>query len=268
MELSEYTKSIIISFMNSFKLFIPGIRHFSEEEYKEMFKQQMIIKQKLAKKKFFVSKIDFYKYCSISSQELKETVGIYPYIGIRKLTNQIENINNNSLLVKELEEKKEKLNNDNYDFPLEELNLGIHGFLNCIESELIDDLVNELYLELITPKFEVIGVTNTQEEDEIKLQLDFDLNQWNEVTYKLFIYLIENYTKRGKVKFLNIYKYLKSINKDVYAFNFTQDKYKEFILKKHQVKLTTFNTANYEYKEKEIPILKGFEQAFRNQNLK
>jgi hypothetical protein len=93
---------------------------------------------------------------------------------------------------------------------------------------------------------------------------DFNLNEFNEITYNLFNYLIGNYQKKGNVKYLNIYKYLKNINKDSYAFNFTQKTYKEYIYKKYEVKLTTFNTANFEFDDKEKPILSGFEQAFRD----
>jgi hypothetical protein len=111
-------------------------------------------------------------------------------------------------------------------------------------------------------------IENTKKTDYTAVNLDFNLNEFNEVTFNLFNYLIGNYDKKGIVKYSNIFKYLKSLNKDVYAFNFTQDKYKEFILKKYQVKLTTFGTANYEYEDKEKPILNGFEQAFRSHNLK
>lgn len=93
---------------------------------------------------------------------------------------------------------------------------------------------------------------------------DFNLNHFNAVTYNLFKYLIGNYEKNGKVKYLNIYKYLKEINKDSYAFNFNQKTYKEYIFNNYDVRITTFNTANYGYEDIEKPILNGFEQAFRN----
>jgi hypothetical protein len=107
-----------------------------------------------------------------------------------------------------------------------------------------------------THETEVLDLNNTNS--------DFNLNEFNEVTYNLFIYLIGNYQKKGKVKYVNIYRFLKNINKVNYAFNFTQKTYKEYIYKNFEVELTTFNTANFEFDDKEKPILSGFEQAFRN----
>lgn len=122
------------------------------------------------------------------------------------------------------------------------------------------------YLEFLKRK--EIETTNTTHEPEAidlsNTNSDFNLNKFNKITYNLFNYLIGNYQKKGNVKYLNIYKFLKKINKKVYAFNFTQKEYTIYILKNFNVKLTTFNTANYEYEDKEEPILNGFEQAFRN----
>jgi hypothetical protein len=140
-------------------------------------------------------------------------------------------------------------------------------------KEIIENLIIEInndYL-LYNQKTEATGITaitSTFEKPKAKdyknIISDFNLNEFNEITFNLFNYLIVNYNKKGKVKYLNIFRYLKEINKDSYAFNFTQKTYKEYIYKKYEVELTTFNTANFEFDDKEKPILSGFEQAFRD----
>lgn len=95
--------------------------------------------------------------------------------------------------------------------------------------------------------------------------IKFNHNNWNEVTFKLFEYLCENYEKKGKVKYTNIFKYLKNISKSDYAFNFTQSEYKDYILKNYDVNITTFNTSNFDYDDNEKPILNSFERDFRKE---
>jgi hypothetical protein len=80
----------------------------------------------------------------------------------------------------------------------------------------------------------------------------------------LFHYLVANYEKKGKIKFINIFYFLKNdVDKNKYAFGFTIDLYKDFIQSNFDVQLTKFGKAEYEYTDKVIPILNGFEQDFR-----
>lgn len=109
--------------------------------------------------------------------------------------------------------------------------------------------------------------TNT-ETGTLKEHKALNRNDWSEKTFNLFNYLIENYQTKGKVKYTNIFKFLKNIDKTNYAFNFTEEKYKAYILDKYGIQITTFNTANYKYADIEQPILNQFEQDFRKQNTK
>jgi hypothetical protein len=96
------------------------------------------------------------------------------------------------------------------------------------------------------------------------LQNPYNRNHWNENCFDLFHYLVANYEKKGKIKYINIFYFLKNnTDKNTYAFGFTIDQYKEFIQTNFGLVLTKFERAEYEYIEKVIPILNAFEQDFR-----
>jgi hypothetical protein len=88
-------------------------------------------------------------------------------------------------------------------------------------------------------------------------------NHWNERTFELFNYLIDNYEKNGKVKFINIYKFINDLDSQAYAIRFTHNTYKSFILENFGVKLTKIEVSRYEYESKEMPILRSWEEIFR-----
>jgi hypothetical protein len=91
-------------------------------------------------------------------------------------------------------------------------------------------------------------------------------NHWNKNCFDLFNYLIDKYEKKGKIKFINIFYFLKNhVDKNVYAFNQTNEDFTEFIFKKFSIKLITFRTAEIIFSDKEIPILKEFERDFAKQ---
>ena len=101
-----------------------------------------------------------------------------------------------------------------------------------------------------------------------KADVGFNRNNWNKNTYDLFNYLDENYEKKGKIKFINIFKFLKNVEKKTYAFNFTEEAYREYILNLKGLKITKFSTAEFAYEEKELPILNAYEEVFRKQVIK
>lgn len=97
--------------------------------------------------------------------------------------------------------------------------------------------------------------------------LNYNRNYWNQNCFNLFNYLVDNYEKKGKIKFVNIYYFLKNhVDKKKYAFSFTIDNYKIFISNNYNINITTFRKAEYEFLEKEVPILISFEQDFRMNN--
>lgn len=93
---------------------------------------------------------------------------------------------------------------------------------------------------------------------------NFNRNNWNQECFILFNFLVDNYDKKGKVKFINIYYFLKNkTNKKLYVFSFTIDEYKIFIASNYKVTLTTFRTAELDFEDKELPLLASFEQEYR-----
>ncbi|MEO8235763.1 MAG: hypothetical protein ABI549_10150 [Flavobacterium sp.] len=110
---------------------------------------------------------------------------------------------------------------------------------------------------IITPKTKTVDLKTVSKPT-------FNRNHWNENCFNLFHYLVANYEKNGKIKFINIFYFLKNdVDKNKYAFGFTIDLYKDFIQLNFDVQLTKFGKAEYEYTDKVIPILNGFEQDFR-----
>ncbi|WP_339918512.1 hypothetical protein [uncultured Flavobacterium sp.] len=100
------------------------------------------------------------------------------------------------------------------------------------------------------------------------LEIGFNRNNLNKKTHELFTYLVENYEKKGNIKYINIFKFLKNSDKRMYAFNFTEDLYREHIFRLKGVQITKFSTAAFAYGDKELPILNAFEEAFRKEHLK
>lgn len=98
-----------------------------------------------------------------------------------------------------------------------------------------------------------------------KCGVSYNRNNWNKKTYDLFNYLDENYEKKGKIKFINIFEFLKNIDKKNYAFNFTEKAYRDFIHNLKGIKITKFSTAEFAYEDKELPILNSLEEDFRKE---
>lgn len=109
------------------------------------------------------------------------------------------------------------------------------------------------------PEHEAIDTTPTE---KIKL---FDANHFNNDCYKLFNYLVDNYKKKGKIKFINIYYFLKDeVNKQKYSFNFIQDDYTIFIKTDYQVEIKKYQKAEFDFVEQKR-ILNAHEEQFRKQ---
>jgi len=93
----------------------------------------------------------------------------------------------------------------------------------------------------------------------------YDFNYFNDVCYKLFMYLIEKYNKAEKVKYINIYYFLKGITtveQDKYQFTIKIEDYKRLIKSDFQVDIKKFAKAKFSYEEKELPKLKNLRKEF------
>jgi hypothetical protein len=96
--------------------------------------------------------------------------------------------------------------------------------------------------------------------------LNFNSNQFNENCFLLFKYLVKNYEKKGKIKYINIYYFLKQISKDkkeTYRFKMLiENDYKPYIGEHYLIKITKFERAEYAYEDTELPILRDLEKKF------
>ncbi|MBC7845509.1 MAG: hypothetical protein H7Y10_03355 [Flavobacterium sp.] len=133
--------------------------------------------------------------------------------------------------------------------------------------EKIDTFLEVRIQELNTSKVvdyqpETKVIKDTSRLENIKV---FDPNHFNNDCHNLFNYLVENYSKKGKVKFINIYYFLKDeVDKQKYSFNFIQDDYTIFIKAKHQIEIKKYQKAEYDFIEQKR-ILNSHEQQFRKQ---
>ena len=135
--------------------------------------------------------------------------------------------------------------------------------LNIEDSPIYKKLQKQLY-----PKsnvfFDADSIINSNQQNDKTTGSNFNRNHWNENCFQLFYYLENNYNKKGKIKYINIFYFLKNnVDKNKYAFAFTIEQYKDFIQTNFDIQLIKFEKAEYEYVEKVIPILSGFEQDFR-----
>lgn len=163
-------------------------------------------------------------------------------------------------------EIKEKLfNNDldessQFEFICKVISKGLKKTIDIRENK-INDLVNGMF-ETIESEPEAIVINDTLTSENIKV---FDPNHFNNDCHNLFNYLVENYSKKGKVKFINIYYFLKDeVDKQKYSFNFIQDDYTIFIKAKHQLEIKKYQKAEYDFIEQKR-ILNSHEQQFRKQ---
>ncbi len=102
---------------------------------------------------------------------------------------------------------------------------------------------------------------SAQEQEQTK---GFDPGRFNGLTHKLFLYLVDNYKKKGKVKYTNIFYFLIELadDKPNLLFNFTQREFTVFIENKFGVKLTKYKKAEFAYLDKEKPVLRNCTDTF------
>ena len=92
---------------------------------------------------------------------------------------------------------------------------------------------------------------------------DFDEQQFNDHTYKLFTYLVREYNpKKSKVKFINIWNFLKrDYDSKEKRFVFTQKRYREFIEHDYEVSISKFGKSD-KYEDQEKGILNDLVSKF------
>jgi len=95
----------------------------------------------------------------------------------------------------------------------------------------------------------------------------FDPNHFNEYTFSLFKYLVEKYKKKGKIKYINIWYFLRRDYKPknkIILFNYTQSKYKAFIKKEYHEEIRKFEKSDYKYEDTELGIMRQHAKDYEN----
>jgi hypothetical protein len=91
-----------------------------------------------------------------------------------------------------------------------------------------------------------------------------DPNFWSEDCYELFKYLFDNYYNNGtKRQLLNIWFFLKQHTDTKNSIYATKEKYKEFIVKHYQIKITNKAIPDNWF-EIEFPKIKGFYSLYNS----
>ena len=130
----------------------------------------------------------------------------------------------------------------------------------------VKDIEKYKQIELNKNKAESHCIEKTPQPDISESNKQFDKNHFNKFTFELFEYLVNKYTKKGNIKFINIWYFLKRDRpKELnIKFNFTQDEFKEFIRKrtKNEIVIKKFAKSEFKYDETELPILNDLTSDF------
>lgn len=146
----------------------------------------------------------------------------------------------------------------NYEYQQAHLNNDVYINFNplCMENL---EYVNKHYLSLLGRSVETLIYDDGEDKSKP------NHNHFNKECYNLFLYLVDNYNKRDKIKFINIFYYLTYyVDKHLYFFKFTQEKYTEFILDKFSVEPKSFKKDVFD-NSPEMHALSSHEEAFRRQ---
>jgi hypothetical protein len=105
---------------------------------------------------------------------------------------------------------------------------------------------------------------NTNDSTELSIKHPFYNNNFNLKCFKLFMYINEKYDKKKKVRYKYIFFFLKEhSDKEVYKFRFTQDQYRNYILKYFKEDIKNMNKDNYIF-SKEMSHLTDLEIEFKD----
>lgn len=93
--------------------------------------------------------------------------------------------------------------------------------------------------------------------------VEYNKNHWNKNCYELFMYLMGNYEMAGKIKYINVWYFLRrDADKKLYTFNLKQKNYKEFIRANYSIEIKKFAKAEFDY-DVQKGIMHAHEDDFR-----
>lgn len=92
---------------------------------------------------------------------------------------------------------------------------------------------------------------------------NFDL-----ISFRLFMFMLEEYENTYKNKYANIFIVLKEFSKEgKYHFRFTREKFKKYLLDNFKIELTKIEKSEYKFDVERITLLQ-IESKFRTNNYK
>lgn len=159
-----------------------------------------------------------------------------------------------------------------YSELLKELNIpfisDVFKIIQPIEDEKIrNSLLSKGIIKILEAQYNAKDkiVDKLFSEFSTKINSKFNPNHFNNDCYNLFCYLVNNYKKPGKIKFINIYYYLKDeVKKDKYSFRFIQNDYTKFIKENYNIEIKKYQKAMFDYDEQKR-VLNSLEEQFRKQ---
>ena len=125
----------------------------------------------------------------------------------------------------------------------------------------INDIGIISYFDIIAIENALLELQQPQQESKT----EYNTSQFNDFTFKLFNHIVNEYTtSKGKVKFINIWYFLKRdiIKKENIMFNFNQNDYKIFIKKTHTIEIKKFEKAAFKYVDTEKDILQNIASTY------
>lgn len=135
-----------------------------------------------------------------------------------------------------------------------------------IQNDLISFIEKDYRKFILTLEKSIVNKPNELTNSTIKTS-PYNTNHFNNDCHLLFEYLIDNYEKNGKVKFINIFyflnKHVATVHQDVYRFSINQIEYKNLIQSKYGIEIKKFEHAKIEFEEKEVPKLKDLFKNFK-----
>jgi hypothetical protein len=144
----------------------------------------------------------------------------------------------------------------NYEYQQAHLNNDVYVKFNPLCLENLDQINNHYRILLGKPTSTSLNA-NTSEKSER------NPNHFNKECYDLFLYLVDNYHKKDKVKFINIFYYLTYYaDKKTYHFKFTQNSYTAFVLKKYSIEPKSFKKEVFDNSSEKY-TLSSHEEDFR-----
>jgi len=210
---------------------------------------------------------------------LKETDKVELYSFLVKIKEASYILNNSILAYKEREYQKNKRNNligaidddkslffDLIESFEESYDISLSNIISKAKKDILFNLIDGSFITQTIESFSLDDFENNNVPKLINSNIDnlYLGEETNELGSKLFEFLCNHYmlNKNTSVKYINILYFLKNdVDKKIYIFNLTQEKYKSLILEKTKISISKFSKSE-NYYDVQKSILDALENTF------